>query len=435
MSHLQSNALCQKWQHVLSRLVIKAERLAQSSQRKRKMSVEQLVQTLVLGCLEPGQVSLRLWSEVAAEMGCEISASSLDERLTPRVVVLLYEILQSSMQQQVDVSRLPVERLQQFKRLIVYDSTPISLPPILQHAFRASRETGLGHMKLQVGYDYLNAQLQALMVHEGIQPDQKDVGLLAEAVENTLLIFDLGYFDQQVLAQIQGRGAYFVTRYQSQTGVYDGETPLAIDLSQQLKQHASASFEADYYLGAKARVKVRLVARRVSPHEAQKRRQGVRRRAQQAGYTPSQRSLILCDWEIVITNLPPEWTSQQLFDVYRIRWQIELLFKAWKSRLDLTHFGPWRAVRVLCQLYATLIGAVLCQSAFATVRALLPEMSLLKAFPIVRRHIPHLYRVIRHNWRGLLTWTRQLQQALLHFGRQQNLETAPSSLRRLMDWG
>jgi len=67
MSQFESNSFGQKWQQILSELVKKAEYLAQSSQRKGKMSVEQLVQTLVLGCMEREKTSLRLWQEVAAD--------------------------------------------------------------------------------------------------------------------------------------------------------------------------------------------------------------------------------------------------------------------------------------------------------------------------------------------------------------------------------
>src|SRR5262245_54321772 len=126
----KSNTLQAKWQQVLSASVIEAEALVQSSQRQRKMNVEQLVQTLVIGCLETESVSLRLWCEVAADLGCPISMSGMDERLSRRVVMLLHEVLQRSIRQQVDVSCLPVSRLQQFNRMVLYDSTAISLPPI-----------------------------------------------------------------------------------------------------------------------------------------------------------------------------------------------------------------------------------------------------------------------------------------------------------------
>jgi hypothetical protein len=434
MSRPKFNQLSEKWQQVLVDSVLEAEALVQSSQRQGKMSVEQLVQTLVIGCLEKEGVSLRLWSEVAADLGCDISASSLDERLTGRVVMLLHEVLQSSIRRQVQVSRLPIVQLQQFSRMILYDSTAITLPPILKETFHASRQTGKGHMKVQVGYDYLNAQLQCLSVHEGIEPDQHDGGLLAEALAHALLIFDLGYFDQHDLKFINDQGAYFVTRYQSQTGLYDVETGAASDLLEQLQQTTADWFEATYYLGGAAKSKTRIVARRLTVATATEHRRQVKRRAQREGYTPSQRSLALCDWEIIITNLSDDWTAQQVLDLYRVRWQIELIFKAWKSDLDLTAFGYWRAERVLCQLYATLIGAVLCHCTFATVRYTTTETSLFKAVRIIRRLIPTLLPIIRRNWWGIGVWTDRLRQALLTFAQQQNLETAPSSLQRLINW-
>jgi hypothetical protein len=258
---------------------------------------------------------------------------------------------------------------------------------------------------------------------------------LAQAVPDALLIFDLGYFDQHDLKRINDRGAYFVTRYQSQTGLYDQETDVAINLLEQLQQTTGDWFEATYHLGRDAKSKTRIVARRVTTAAATEHRRQVKRRAQRQGYTPSTRSLCLCDWEIIITNLSDEWTAQQVLDLYRVRWQIELIFKAWKSDLHLTAFGYWRTERVLCQLYATLIGAVLCHCTFATVRYTTTEASLFKAVRIIRRIIPTLLPVIRRHWWGIGVWTDRLRQALLTFAQQQNLETAPSSLHRLINWG
>ncbi len=434
MPNKESNILQQKWQSVLSKLVQNAELMAQSSQRKRNLSVEQLVQTLVLGCLEGETVSLRLWSEIAGELGVEISASSIDERLTKRVVLLVYTILQDSIKEQVDVPDLPIEQLKSLSRMILYDSTALKLPPILKWAFPALRETGLGHMKVQVAYDYLNAQLQALSIHQANEPDQRDGGLLEQVCEDALLIFDLGYFDQEVLLQIDEGGAYFATRYQTQTGLYDCETGHRVILAEQLQACEGNYFESQYRLGAEAKVLIRLVARRVSPQEAEKRRRGLKRKAKQGGYTASQNSLGLGDWEIIISNLPMEWTAQQILDLYRIRCQIELIFKAWKSYLDLSDYGYWRAERVLCQLFATLIGAVLCHSSFAIVRFINTETSLFKAIRVIRRHVIRLSPILGNGGQGISAWADDLCQALLKFAQQQQLETMPSSLGRLLHW-
>lgn len=435
MSYRQCNTIREKWHQTLTDVVQQAEQIAQSSQRNRNMSVEQLVQTLVLGCLDPEDVSLRLWSDVAADLGCSITATSIDERLTERAVMLLYLVLQLSIGQQIDVSVLPVEQLEEFSHLILYDSTEILLPPILQWAFRAKKQTiGYGQMKLQVSYDYMTGQLNSVSVHESIEPDQTHPGLLAQAVKDALLIFDLGYFSQHTLAAINDRQAFYVTRYQSQTGLYDSQGEEAIDLVDYLKRVEGDWFEMTCLLGLEAKTPIRLIARRISQSKADERRRQTKRRAKQGKYTASQRSLILCDWEILITNLPDEWTIQQIMDLYRVRWQIELLFKAWKSYLDIANFGYWRAERILCQLYASLIGAVLCQSTFAAVRYTTTETSLFKAIRMIRRRIPHLLPVICRDWWGILAWTKRLREKLLTFAQQQNLETSPSTLRRLTNW-
>ena len=436
MSQIECNTVVSKWRQVLSDLTRQAEQIAQSSQRTRKLSVEQLVQVLVLGSLNAEQVSLRLWSEIASEIGCEITASSLDERLTKRAVVLLYEVLQLSIRQALKVKPLPVKQLGKLSRLVLYDSTSVSVAPILRDTFRAaSAASGLGHMKLQVGYDYLNAQLCSLTVHEGIDPDQKDEGLLQQAVQDALLVFDLGYFSQHLFGKIEARGASYVTRFLSQVGLYDVQTEGKIELVDQLKNRECAYFEGLYKLGYEAKVTVRLIARKRNQQQAEKRRRDLKIKAARNGYNPSQSSLILCDWDILITNLPHSWSGQQVLDLYRLRWQIELLFKAWKSYLDLTQFGYWRAERVLCQIYATLIAAVLCQVAFASVRYLQSETSLFKAFRIIQRHVTRLLPLIRRHWRGSKIWEEDLKRALRKFGQQQNLEKTPSSLRRLINWG
>lgn len=89
------------------------------------------------------------------------------------------------------------------------------------------------------------------VIHQANEPDQKDGGLLEQAIADALLIFDLGYFDQLVLAQMDERGAYFVTRYQTQTALYSCDTGERVNLAEQLQASDSNSFETVYRLGAR----------------------------------------------------------------------------------------------------------------------------------------------------------------------------------------
>ena len=89
-----------------------------------------------------------------------------------------------------------------------------------------------------------------------------------------------------------------------------------------------------------------------------RRRQRARADARRKGRTVSDRHLALLAWNVFISNVPATMLSaQQVAQLYPVRWQVELVFKLWKSE------SPWIGSRcrerVLCELYAKLIAAVL----------------------------------------------------------------------------
>jgi hypothetical protein len=53
---------------------------------------------------------------------------------------------------------------------------------------------------------------------------------------------------------------------------------------------------------------------------------------QKKGRHPSKRHLAVADWTILVTNMPSNMlTADEALTVMRTRWQIELIFKLWKS--------------------------------------------------------------------------------------------------------
>ena len=67
----------------------------------------------------------------------------------------------------------------------------------------------------------------------------------------------------------------------------------------------------------------------------------------------------------------------------RIRWQIELLFKLWKSHGRVDEWRTTNPTRILCEVYAKLIGLVFQQWILAASSWADPERSLFKAARIV----------------------------------------------------
>ncbi len=68
----------------------------------------------------------------------------------------------------------------------------------------------------------------------------------------------------------------------------------------------------------------------------------------------------MCDWIIMITNVPEKLLRpEKIYTFYRIRWQIELLFKQLKSILRIHKSATGKENRLRCELYGKLIVAVL----------------------------------------------------------------------------
>ena len=116
----------------------------------------------------------------------------------------------------------------------------------------------------------------------------------------------------------------------------------------------------------------RLIALPVSQEVADRRRQKAREKSRRQKTTPNKETLALMNWTIFVTNIPDEMLSmQQIAILYSIRWQIELVFKLWKSHCGLRRVAGFRRERVLVELYGKLIGAVLTHFLIAPLR--MPE--------------------------------------------------------------
>ena len=111
--------------------------------------------------------------------------------------------------------------------------------------------------------------------------------------------------------------------------------------------------------------------------------------ARQRGQTLSERHLALLSYALFITNIPADWLApDQLIQLYRLRWHIELIVKLWKSQAHLDHIPAYRPERILCQFFARLLGLVIFHALIAPWRfANGLELSLPKAFRILQAYV------------------------------------------------
>lgn len=145
------------------------------------------------------------------------------------------------------------------------------------------------------------------------------------------MLRDRGYF---VLAEIQriiAASAYFIYRYKHGINYCDAQSGQPIDLLNILQQ-ASQTDMPVRIAGANGQI-VRLIALPVPLQIANQRRAQLKKDYRN---NPSKEHLALLSWSIFITNIEPQHADiKQIFTLYRLRWRIEIVFKALKSYLNM----------------------------------------------------------------------------------------------------
>jgi IS4 transposase len=123
-----------------------------------------------------------------------------------------------------------------------------------------------------------------------------------------------------------------VSRFYFRTAVFDlaGQP---INLLALLRQQGN--LDQWVRLGQKEKTRVRLVAFRAPAHVANERRRKARAHLQNRCQL-SKAYLELQNWTLFVTNVPAEVLSaRQVMELYGQRWQIEIIFKGWKSHFNL----------------------------------------------------------------------------------------------------
>ncbi len=436
MSQIKFIRKSEKLQTLLEEFTSKIGRATGFIKRASKMTAAKYVMTLTLGWLDNPEASLNELVQVSEELGVEISASGLHQRIKDEGVQLLKETLSESLKIMHNEEKMPGKILRQFDNIFIIDSSIITLPENMQDTFAGFASQGSeAAVKFQLCFEYLRGNLSALESGHGRDNDQSCTLIQRKIVKNSLFLFDLGYFNQKTFAKIAKKKAFFISRYKYGTHLYleaeDEENLNLLDILQKIPDDRHQSF---YYLGKNKRLKVRLIAERLPPAAVEKRRRKAREAARKKGHTPPKAYLRLLEWSIYITNtLSVQLSFDQIVNFYKLRWQIELIFKVWKSQAKLALVGDYRSERILCQLYARLLGVVIFHWLVAPWRVSSDkELSMTKAFNLLQRHITRLLDSIAQGWHTTPLILEHLSKAFLKHAPKDSRSKKPSTYQRLI---
>jgi hypothetical protein len=404
--------------------------------RQRMFSGMSLLRTWVLTLLSRPAAKDRDYRDMAARLGVLVSEQAVANRFTAEFVQFLSEALQLAVSQVLAAKPLASSLLRKFTAVCVGDSTTLSLPDETAEQFPGcggSANAGKAALKIQVLWNLTTGQLLRWLIEPGRASDATSDIAATPPSQGSLSIFDLGYFSLERFRRIGEASAYWISRFQHNTKVFDSQgNPLKL-LHYLRKFGKNGLVDASVLLGEKERLPCRLIAVRVPSEIVARRRQQASKKACDHGREASKEYLALLEWTIFVTNCPAELlTWKEVVVLYRARWQIELLFKLWKSHNRIAQrevsASPERQMAVL---YGKLIGVIVQHWILLTATWNDGKRSLRKAAATVQTWITQLCEVL-DDFGRLCDVLRRLQAAIGSHARVTSRKKHPS-LFQLLD--
>jgi hypothetical protein len=367
-------------------------------QRESKCTGAILARTLVFGWLHDPTASRSTLAQVAALSGLTISPQGLSARLNAYTAAFLERLFATAVQVLVTADPVAIPLLARFPGGVwIEDSTTIRLPDALAALWPGCG--GLGQavraaIKFAVRLNLRDGGLQGPVLGTGREHDRTISERLPCLPRGALWIVDLGYFNVSRFAALSRGGVAILSRFQARTHLRTSKEAASLDVGrflQRAKRRGQQQLDQPILLGAAEQWPCRLVAVRVGAPQAARRRRAIRRDAKRNGVTPSTSRLALADWNAYVTTLAPEELSiAEVLVLARARWQIELLFKLWKSAGKLASWQSSAPDAIRCELFAKGIGMLVQHWLLLTGAWANPHRSLTKGAGLVRSRVLEL---------------------------------------------
>jgi len=329
--------------------------------RQRKFTSRSLARTFVLGFLQNPDASDEDLAQMALQCGADVTPQAVEQRHSPKLVQFLEGLFRRASQMAFGSQRSLAPLLDRFRSVTVLDSSTITLPDSMQEKFAGcggSHGSGAAAMKLQTELELRSGAVQ-VCIEAGRCADGTTPRQLVRRGVGALRITDLGYFSLAVFATVVQWGEHFLSRLQFGTSVHLA-AGAELDVLRWLGQQAGPFVDQAVVLGKEQPLACRLIAWRVPPEQANRRRQKLREETRsKKGREPSAARLAWCDWTILITSVPLTLlTPAEAVVLYRARWQVELLFKRWKSQDRVAVLSGATEVRQMVRVWARLLAAL-----------------------------------------------------------------------------
>jgi hypothetical protein len=298
----------------------------------------------------------------------QITKQAIQQRFNDKAVAFLESILADQLANQLP--QLDKMRYSNFNRVRIKDSTRYSVPKNLASVYAGHGGCGgPAQISIQYEYDLITGKTIDLSFTSAIRNDQRDSKETLHNIEKgDLLIRDLGYATQGYIKHIHQTGAYYLNRLNPMWIIKDRNLNKInyADILKKCKRNSGKNIEMSVMICiGKELFPSRLVVSRVDQQTYEKRMQKINKENKRRGYKVSESYKITAALNLFITNIPSEWiTTDKVREVYGLRWQVELVFKTWKSQLQIDKIRTVKVQRFQCQLLARFIWIIMNWQAY-----------------------------------------------------------------------
>jgi len=301
----------------------------------------------------------------------EVSKEAMHQKFTPEAVDFLESVLNNLLSHQLK-DNVVADMAVQFPCIKVKDSTKFSLPSNYNGAYQGygnfSKKNGL--LSLQYEYDLVSSNWLSIKMTSGLRNDQRDAAeTIGDITTGGLHIRDLGYITPIYLKAVVQKHAFFLNRLPAMAGVFTKpQQPLDWKkIDQKIKKMHGNCLELDVMIFEKDMIPCRLILERVSGEEYQRRLRKAETIAKSKGVGISELHKIKLQYNLFITNVKAAvLPTADVRKTYYLRWQVELVFKTWKSFYRINLVKKVKKERLECQLLARLLWILINWGLFST---------------------------------------------------------------------
>lgn len=331
--------------------------------------------------LDHHQLSLQdCCDDLAQQRQKFLSKVALHKRFNERSVRFLKSVLGAQIALKLGVAG--ENHWQPFSKVIIADSCKFALPQTFEKDYPAHKGNhAKSLMNIQYAFDLKHGNWENLQLAQATENDMAYSKRTLENIgRNELHIRDLGYVSHAYQTKIVKEKAFFINRLHPKWSPVLSDTGKAINwtsLYEKIKKSGSGHMETVVTIGTgpdafNCRLIVAVVPEEVWAERIRK----ANIRAKSVGYQLTDEYKQRCRFSLYLTNTPEEiLKTADIIQLYRLRWQIELVFKTWKSLLNLHKVKAVKKERFECHLIAKFIWILINWKIFRCVDMFISKQS------------------------------------------------------------